>query len=89
MDSIDFPFASNVCVQNVIDLLVRENSRDRYRLTEGGSGCMYWCLTVLGDIERKAWIAMGSGSVAYNWLNTLRPRFGSLMPWPARQGVFY
>ncbi|KAJ3785929.1 hypothetical protein GGU10DRAFT_387102 [Lentinula aff. detonsa] len=44
-------------VREVLDHLFNEKKRHLYQLdSDTGSGCRYWCQTVLKDIARKGWL---------------------------------
>ncbi|KAJ3557893.1 hypothetical protein NM688_g1226 [Phlebia brevispora] len=80
VDSKTFVFTPGVVhVQDIIDLLVRENTRDQYRLDERGSGCLFWCLTILDDLESKGWIPASSAKGAQTWIVTVRDRVGTVL----------
>ncbi|KZT25349.1 hypothetical protein NEOLEDRAFT_1169519 [Neolentinus lepideus HHB14362 ss-1] len=65
-----------------------KNKRDRYRLQEPGSGCCFWCETVLTDFESAGWLETGSASGASGWLDTVAADVGTVMC-PRGQGTFY
>ena len=46
-------------VQEIVDFILGKG-RDRYKLTEGGSGCRYWCQTVVHDLEDNHFVRGGS-----------------------------
>ncbi|KAJ4495927.1 hypothetical protein C8J55DRAFT_495289 [Lentinula edodes] len=47
-----------VTVGQVLDCIFNENGRQRYQLdTTTGSGCRYWCQTVIRDMVVKGWLS--------------------------------
>lgn len=63
---------------------------DQYRLHPSGSGCRYWCLTVLGDFERAGWVAAGTTQSAETWADGLAKTLGSaVIPVISPRGTFY
>ncbi|KAJ7246538.1 hypothetical protein B0H12DRAFT_757031 [Mycena haematopus] len=80
----------NVTVGNIIQLLVHRNSRDRYQLNSNGSGCRFWCLTVMGDLEQANYVARGSKGNIENNIQVLHSTYGNTwVPYPLVQGRFY
>lgn len=70
--------------------LVLHNRRDRYRLTNDGSGCRFWCKTVLADLEGSEYVAGGSGRDIEVHLQELNRKMGNQwVPYPLIQGTFY
>lgn len=85
--SISLPIMNPFSVTSVLDLIIR-HGRERYRYDETISGCRFWCMTVLGDMEAEGYVA--DGAVEHfkreiDKLNSLNPdRF----PLPTRKGEF-
>ncbi|KAH6719533.1 hypothetical protein BKA61DRAFT_473500 [Leptodontidium sp. MPI-SDFR-AT-0119] len=55
----DYEMVSGVTVKMVKDLVYYQG-RDRYQFSGGGSGCRYWCYTVLQDLESYKYVVNGS-----------------------------
>ncbi|KAJ7171952.1 hypothetical protein C8R46DRAFT_1189986 [Mycena filopes] len=86
------PFArnANVTVQNIIQLLVHNNSRDRFKLSSGGSGCRCWCLTVMHDLGQAGYVAAGSDAAIEEGIQVLHRSLGQQwIPYPMHLGTFY
>ncbi|KAH7869862.1 uncharacterized protein C8R40DRAFT_1073674 [Lentinula edodes] len=50
--------ATFITVGQVLDCLFNENGRQRYQLdATTGSGCRYWCQTVVRDMATKGWLS--------------------------------
>ena len=83
------PVASGVTLGHVL-ALVLQNGRDRYTLNDGGSGCRYWCLTVLNDLELARYVNQGSGANVEAFIAQLYQTLGQTwIPYPLHQGTFY
>jgi hypothetical protein len=90
MGRYEIPMIRQVTVQQLIDLVLGRNQRDKYRLTEGGSGCRFWCQTVTSDLEQVGWIESGSGAQLESYFRSLHQRYGNgWIPYPLYQGTFY
>ncbi|KNZ77817.1 hypothetical protein J132_03325 [Termitomyces sp. J132] len=92
MGEYDIPFArKDVTVQDVIDIVLGPSkARDRYMLNERGSGCRYWCKTVIGDLEENRIIAEGSSDLLEDFFLGLNRDHGNQwIPYPMHQGTFY
>lgn len=50
-----------VTVQQLLDFVL-QRKRDQYRLNAEGSGCRFWCKTVIGDLKQAGWIVPGRDS---------------------------
>ncbi|KAG0706507.1 hypothetical protein DFH29DRAFT_901422 [Suillus ampliporus] len=80
--------ASGITVEYLLSLL-EYNGRNRYTYDSTGSGCRFWCRTVLSDLERGRLIYNGAVYrfdvyiAAKNQENPVR------FPLPTRQGTFY
>ncbi|KAJ3756644.1 hypothetical protein EV360DRAFT_47607, partial [Lentinula raphanica] len=47
----------NPTIGEILDYLFNEKKRHLYKLDSAtGSGCRYWCQTVLSDMARKGWL---------------------------------
>ncbi|PVH70286.1 hypothetical protein DL98DRAFT_521701 [Cadophora sp. DSE1049] len=55
----DYKMVSGVTVKMVKDL-VYSRGRDRYQFSGGGSGCRYWCYTILQDLETSKYVFEGT-----------------------------
>ena len=87
---IEIPMIRQVTVQQLIDFVLGRNRRDRYRLTDGGSGCRFWCKTVINDLEQAGWIGPGSGAQLESYFLSLHQKYGNgCIPYPLYQGTFY
>jgi hypothetical protein len=79
-----------VTVENLIRLFVHNKSRDRYQLNSLGSGCRFWCLTAVKDLEEAGYIAQGSGRDVESGIGQLHRAMGNQwVPYPLIQGSFY
>jgi hypothetical protein len=89
MGKFEIPMIRRVTVQQLIDFVLRRN-RDQYRLTEGGSGCRFWCKTVTSDLEQAGWIGLGSAAQLESYFQRLHQIYGNgWIPYPLYQGTFY
>ncbi|KAF9240403.1 hypothetical protein BU15DRAFT_73995 [Melanogaster broomeanus] len=50
---------AGITVDGLLDMLKR-NGRNRYRFDDSGSGCRFWCRTVLADLENGGLVASGA-----------------------------
>ncbi|PVH70795.1 hypothetical protein DL98DRAFT_436342 [Cadophora sp. DSE1049] len=55
----DYKVVPGVTAKMVKDLIYYQG-RDRYQFSGGGSGCRYWCYTVLQDLESHRYVVDGS-----------------------------
>ncbi|CAE6536659.1 unnamed protein product [Rhizoctonia solani] len=85
---ISAPIVGEVTVGAIIDLLLRLN-RDKYRYDDSGSGCRFWCIVVLGDMEKQGYVASGTVAKFNKQIEGRSQVQPSLYPWPTREGVFY
>jgi hypothetical protein len=84
-------FYPGVTVAQVLSLVLAQK-RDRYRLTDEGSGCRNWCLTVISDLEASGFVPRGSVQNVENYLIDLHHTMQDgryWIPYPLRQGTFY
>ncbi|KAI0062138.1 hypothetical protein BV25DRAFT_1804460, partial [Artomyces pyxidatus] len=75
-------------VQDVINLLLQRN-RDMYILNTQGSGCRFWCETVLSDFEQAQWLLHGTHRAAWEFGITTARQYPLLLPEIAPQGTFF
>ncbi|EPQ56141.1 hypothetical protein GLOTRDRAFT_128097 [Gloeophyllum trabeum ATCC 11539] len=84
-----FAFQMPVTVDEVISLLL-ERKRDQYVLYGTGSGCRFWCETVMADFESVGWFAPGTVQLAHQWLDGIAGIVGQeKMPMPMVKGTFF
>ncbi|KIM19702.1 hypothetical protein M408DRAFT_182657 [Serendipita vermifera MAFF 305830] len=63
--------------------------RTRYRYTDDGSGCRYWCETVLQDLVNEGYVG-GDASATFDAFITERNALNpGVYPLPTRRGTFY
>jgi hypothetical protein len=79
---------SDTTAQAVLDLLIARG-RNKYRYTDDGSGCRYWCEVVLGDLEEMGLVAKGSGAEFATLVEERSKDQPGRYPWPTRKGMFY
>ncbi|KAM6479606.1 hypothetical protein HDV62DRAFT_393470 [Trichoderma sp. SZMC 28011] len=53
----DYQLRGNISVAHIYQLVIRYR-RDEYRMSGGGSGCRFWVLTIIGDLEVNGWLSM-------------------------------
>jgi hypothetical protein len=83
------PVAHGVTVGDVLSLILN-NKRDLYSLNSDGSGCRFWCLTVIRNLEEAGFVAPGSVTHVEDYLLELHHRIGNYwVPYPIYQGTFY
>jgi hypothetical protein len=85
---MEINLSSGLKVQDVIDLILAKG-RDRYKLTEGGSGCRYWCKTVVRDLEDHQFVRGGSSDQLEGYMRSLHAVHGNWVPYPLYKGTFY
>ncbi|KAL4245362.1 hypothetical protein ABKN59_009477 [Abortiporus biennis] len=52
--------------------IIRSNKREFYRFTSQGTGCRWWCRTILNDLEKIGAVAPQSTAHFDNYLHFLR-----------------
>ncbi|KAK7692113.1 hypothetical protein QCA50_003732 [Cerrena zonata] len=82
------PTSSDFTIQNYIDLFI-EKRLDKYIYTDTGSGCRWWCTTVLEKLEEAQLIPKGSTTDFLEWVNAKAHELPSKIPMPVRKGQFY
>lgn len=76
--------------QEVLDsLLENPRRRNRYMYDETGSGCRFWCRTVLEDLERAEIVPSGSLEQFDEYLFRKSEVNPARFPMPTRRGRFY
>ncbi|KLO14769.1 hypothetical protein SCHPADRAFT_299208 [Schizopora paradoxa] len=68
---------------------LRDSRRDKYRYDSTGSGCRFWCTTVVGDLERASFIPQGSLAAFENYIVEKNEENPGRYPLPTRKGTFY
>lgn len=76
--------------QSVVDLhLEAPRTRNRYKYHDTGSGCRFWCLTVLGDLELAGMVPSESSAEFDRYVLLKSEENPARFPMPTRRGTFY
>lgn len=86
--SCAFDVQSDITVQDIINLVLT-NNRDKYVLSEAGSGSRFWCETVIADLEANGWIAKTSYQIAREYAHRLARANPGFIPLEGPKGTFY
>ncbi|KAJ7454848.1 hypothetical protein FB451DRAFT_1184683 [Mycena latifolia] len=63
---------------------------DRYQLNSLGSGCRFWCLTAMNDLEEVGFVKGGTGTRITKCIQQVHNMYGNAwVPFPLIQGTFY
>jgi hypothetical protein len=87
VDTLDIGPSQGLTANHIISLLLHKG-RDRYQLSQDGSGCRFWCETVIADLEGASYITSGSTANACVFLDGVANRVG-LERMPNPHGTFY
>jgi len=87
-DRVAFTPKTIVSAKAIINLLV-SGGRDKYHYDETGSGCRFWCSTVVGDLERKGILEKGSEVEFEEHVVACNKKNPDRYPVPTRKGTFY
>jgi hypothetical protein len=79
---------ANITAKGVIDWLISQR-RNRYRFMDDGSGCRYWCETVLADMEAERIVSSDSSHDFVRFIVEHSKVMPSRYPAPTRMGTFY
>ncbi|KAH9838667.1 uncharacterized protein C8Q71DRAFT_752405 [Rhodofomes roseus] len=76
--------------QRILDLLLdAPRRRNRYKYDETGSGCRFWCRTVLEDLEEAGIVPAGSLGSFDEYVLRKSEENPARFPMPTRRGRFY
>ncbi|KAG2341830.1 hypothetical protein BDR05DRAFT_429893 [Suillus weaverae] len=79
---------ARITVQDLLNLL-EFYGRNRYVYDSTGSGCRFWCRTVLGDLEGRGLVAIGAVNKFDTYIVSKNKGNSARFPLPTRQGRFY
>ncbi|KAG2035073.1 hypothetical protein BDR03DRAFT_1093441 [Suillus americanus] len=79
---------TDITVKSLLDLL-ESNGRNRFLYDSTGSGCRFWCHTVLGDLERRRLVPDGAISRFDAYVAEQSQENPARFPLPTREGTFY
>ncbi|KAH9930112.1 uncharacterized protein B0H18DRAFT_161946 [Fomitopsis serialis] len=89
-------FAANIAAsaslsgQEILDsLLEKPRTRNRYMYDQTGSGCRFWCRTVLEDLQRAGIVPSGSLEQFDEYISRKSEENPARFPMPTRRGRFY
>ncbi|KAH7884141.1 hypothetical protein F5I97DRAFT_1898812 [Phlebopus sp. FC_14] len=68
---------------------LQQRYRDRYMYDDTGSGCRYWCRTVLQDLEVLRLVSAGACQEFDGYVVSWNQQHPARFPLPTRQGTFY
>ncbi|KAG1874896.1 hypothetical protein F4604DRAFT_1512905, partial [Suillus subluteus] len=80
--------ATDITVKSLLDLL-EYNGRNRFLYDSTGSGCRFWCHTVLGDLEGRRLVRGGAISRFDAYVAEQSQENHTWFPLPTREGTFY
>ncbi|KAG2138336.1 hypothetical protein DEU56DRAFT_802752 [Suillus clintonianus] len=80
--------ATEITVESLLDLL-ESKGRNRFIYDDTGSGCRFWCHTVLGDLERIKLVSDGAISRFDTYVAEQSQENTARFPLPTREGTFY
>ena len=70
--------------------LLDDNGFARYRFTDDGEGCRYWCMSVIKKLESEGWLVPGTVKDIETWVQEQWNMLGqACLPIPPPQGEFY
>ncbi|KIK89806.1 hypothetical protein PAXRUDRAFT_831755 [Paxillus rubicundulus Ve08.2h10] len=69
--------------------MLGQNGRNLYRFDENGTGCVWWCRTVLGDFERQELVSGGAVKRFDAYYQGKNHRNPKRFPLPTPLGTFY
>ncbi|KAG1775230.1 hypothetical protein EV702DRAFT_1119573 [Suillus placidus] len=75
-------------IESLLDLL-ESNGRNRFLYDSTGSGCRFWCYTVLSDLERRRLVPDGAISRFDAYVAEQSQERPARFPLPTREGNFY
>ncbi|KAG2063118.1 hypothetical protein BDR04DRAFT_1235579 [Suillus decipiens] len=79
---------TDITVNSLLGLL-ELNGRSRFLYDSTGSGCRFWCHTVLSDLERRRFVSDGAISRFDAYVAEKSGENPARFPLPTREGVFY
>ncbi|KAI9046796.1 hypothetical protein LZ554_008878 [Drepanopeziza brunnea f. sp. 'monogermtubi'] len=83
----DYAMVDGVTVKMVRDM-IKSYGRDQYEFSGGGSGCRYWCYTILGDLQQQGYVPSGSYEHLWEQLQYQYSRSGQAREINWVQGTF-
>ncbi|KAG8767386.1 hypothetical protein FRC19_001539 [Serendipita sp. 401] len=88
--SADIVLHSQVVVTtaDVISLLTRLG-RTRYKYSDDGSGCRFWCCTILQDLKDNGYVQQDAVETFDAFITERNEMNPLVYPLPTRQGTFY
>ena len=79
---------SQYTIQNYIKFFI-DNRLDKYIYDESGSGCRWWCTTVLGKLEEAGLVSSGTKASFLSWVADQAQQLPLKIPMLVRKGEFY
>ncbi|KAF9240405.1 hypothetical protein BU15DRAFT_61422 [Melanogaster broomeanus] len=79
---------AGITVGGLLAMLER-NGRNRYKYDDSGSGCRFWCRTVLEDLENGGLVSGGAVERFDAYIVENSRGNPGRFPWPTREGTFY
>lgn len=77
-----------VTVGHFLDSLA-SHGRNRYKFDSTGSGCRFWCRTVLSDLEKQGLVPAGAVNRLDAYVEEKNQKNPMRFPMPIRKGTFY